>query len=567
MMLRVNGSKALSWAVRFGLRGGRALSGCAGVRVQPDVADVIFAKRVVRSIHQEFTTTMVVPVLDDGESTMALGVKQSTVDRLVRTKGFTGKAASLLDLAGDDGSTILVGLGTRDKLGLGTLREAGAATVAGKKKHHGDRLAVNFEGLGLTAEQITAFVEGMLLRDYSYTACKGKQQAGETDDDAGAGLTVEVLGSEGAKPGAKGDVIALIKAAQLTAGGVQISRDLANCPPNLLYPESWANHARQWAKKYDNVEVSVIGYKEAVKLGMGGLVGVGKGSKRKPCLVTFDINPTATNKPPVILGKGVTFDSGGVSIKPSAGMDEMKYDMHGSATVFGLMESVASSGHTGRVVGIAVLAENMVSGAAYRPGDVLTTYSGKTVEVLNTDAEGRLILADGLTKAGDYDPAYIIDLATLTGAMIVALGHDYTGMWSNSPTLARALTYAGEEVGELLWEMPLCKGYSDDMKSKIADLNNVGAGNGAGSSTAAAFLQEFVPTRETLPRAGGDGDGDSKTEPVPWIHLDIAGTAWGGKRNPFVADGGTGIGVRMLHRLITEGPRSIRDASYNQHGK
>ena len=231
--------------------------------------------------------------------------------------------------------------------------------------------------------------------------------------------------------------------------------------------------------------MTVINYEAALELGMGGLVAVGKGSERKPCMVIFDINPSAGNQPPVIVGKGITFDTGGISIKPSAKMDEMKYDMHGSATVFGLMHAVAASGWGQRVVGIACMAENMPDGTATRPGDVITTFSGKTVEVLNTDAEGRLVLADGLWKSGEFDPAYIVDLATLTGAVIYALSHEASGLWSNDDALADRLTQHGLRVGEPVWRMPLYPVYEKDMKdTKYADLKNISGHRGAGSSTA-----------------------------------------------------------------------------------
>ena len=226
-------------------------------------------------------------------------------------------------------------------------------------------------------------------------------------------------------------------------------------------------------------------------------------------------------------------------MKPGLNMDEMKYDMGGSTVVFGLMQALAETGFEGRVTGIACMAENMPSADATRPGDVLKSYSGKTIEVLNTDAEGRLVLADGLWKAGELNPEYIIDLATLTGACVIALGHEATGLWSNDDDLRQRIHDAGNEVGELAWPMPLLPAFEKQMTdSKIADVRNLGERWG-GANSAAAFLKQFVPE-------GDDG------EQIPWAHMDIAGTFWGAKTNKMVAHGATGVHVRTLHNLITK---------------
>ena len=290
------------------------------------------------------------------------------------------------------------------------------------------------------------------------------------------------------------------------------------------------------------------------ELGMGGLINVGKGSDRKPCMVLFTLNPDADEgvQRPCIVGKGITFDTGGISIKPSSGMWDMKYDMCGAATVFGLMESLHSTGYERRVNGIACLAENMPGSGAYRPGDVFKTFSGKTVEVFSTDAEGRNVLADGLWKAGEFDPEYIVDLATLTGAIVVALGNQITGMWSNDGGVSKRLKKAAESSGEPVWRMPLNSQFRKYMtNSAFADIRNGSIGGRAGSSNAAAaFLEFFVPKR------GYDEDADK----IPWVHLDIAGTAWGpGSKarsegtNPLFQYGVSGVHVRTLHRLISEG--------------
>jgi leucyl aminopeptidase len=286
---------------------------------------------------------------------------------------------------------------------------------------------------------------------------------------------------------------------------------------------------------------------------MGGLVNVGKGSDKKPCMVIFTLNPDADKEVsrPCIVGKGITFDTGGISIKPTSGMWDMKYDMCGAATVFGLMEALWATGYERRVNGITCLAENMPGSGAYRPGDVISTYSGKTVEIFSTDAEGRNVLADGLWKAGEFDPEYIIDLATLTGAVVIALGNQITGMWGNDDSLINKLKNASIKEGEDVWRMPLNSDFERYMTdSAFADTRNGSSGGRAGSSnSAAAFLKQFVPNRNF----------EESSEQISWIHLDIAGTAWGpgGKAkseasNPLFQYGVSGVHVRTLHRLIDD---------------
>jgi leucyl aminopeptidase len=307
---------------------------------------------------------------------------------------------------------------------------------------------------------------------------------------------------------------------------------------------TYAARAQNWAKGKNNVKVEVYDWERLQKEKMGGLINVGKGSSRKPCMVIFTVNPNVepNSRVPCIVGKGITFDTGGISLKPGASMDEMKYDMHGAATVFGLMHALHASGHRGRVHGIACLAENMPSAEAYRPGDVIPTYSGKTIEVLNTDAEGRNVLADGLWKSGELNPEYVIDLATLTGAVVVALGHEATGLWSNDDDLQERIHKAGNAEDEIAWKMPLLPAFEKEMTgSKIADVRNLGKSRWGGSCTAAAFLKQFVPPR----------DFNEDNDQIPWAHLDIAGTAWGADTNAMVGHGATGIHVRTLHTLIT----------------
>tara|TARA_B100000989_G_scaffold80902_3_gene57711 strand:+ start:1593 stop:3089 length:1497 start_codon:yes stop_codon:yes gene_type:complete len=483
--------------------------------------------------------TLVLPVWQDSKG-MAQGTEEgvhrtlkSQIELVLSAGDFKGKSGSVMTLAGTEGGkAILVGLGKMEDATLQSMREAGAKITAGLKKMHGKTLTVKFAGVEV--EHMGAFVEGMILRDYSYDKYKSK----DDDDDSESGEITAHVTCENDK------TKSLQESAELSAAvatGVYLARDLGNAPPNDLYPMAYAQQAIEFGEEHENVHVKVITYDEALSLGMGGLVGVGMGSARKPCMVIFEINGDKPGPSPCIVGKGITFDTGGISLKPPPSMDEMKYDMHGSATTFGVMQAIVASGHKDRVIGVACMAENMPSSNAQRPGDVIKTYSGKTVEVLNTDAEGRLVLADGLWYTGmKLNPSYIIDLATLTGACVVALGHEASGLWSNNDELLNNIKKAGEHCGEIAWPMPLFKAFEKEMTdSKIADVRNLGAGRWGGSNTAAAFLKQFVPN-------GKDSD-----EQIPWAHLDIAGTAWGAKTNKLVKTGATGIHVRTLHHLIT----------------
>ncbi len=275
--------------------------------------------------------------------------------------------------------------------------------------------------------------------------------------------------------------------------------------------------------------------KQIKKLGMGALLGVGQGSDAPARLVTmlWQGNPSAKDKrPAALVGKGITFDTGGYSLKPPGGMERMKYDMAGAGAVIGAMMALAGRKAKANVVGVVALAENMVSGGAMRPSDIVTTMSGQTVEVLNTDAEGRLVLADALWYTQEkFKPRAIVDLATLTGAMVVALGHEYAGMFSNDDTLSAQLTKAGEGVSELLWRFPMNEAYDRDIDSPIADMKNIGSAGEAGSITAAQFLQRFIQ------------------KGMPWAHLDIAGMAWENKGKPLYPKGASGYGVRLLEQF------------------
>ncbi|MGH6951298.1 MAG: leucyl aminopeptidase [Vitreimonas sp.] len=317
--------------------------------------------------------------------------------------------------------------------------------------------------------------------------------------------------------------------------GVFFARDLVSEPPNVLYPESFAERLRDL--ETIGVEVDVIEPGAMERLGMGALLGVAQGSARPARLVAMKWSGASSKKarPIALVGKGVTFDTGGISLKPGAGMDEMKGDMGGAAAVAGVMKAVALRKAKANVVGVVALVENMPGANAQRPGDIVTTMSGQTIEVLNTDAEGRLILADAIWYAQDkFEPSAVIDLATLTGAIVVALGHEHAGMYANDEDLAHALTVAGQAEGEPVWRMPLGAAYDKLIDTPNADMKNIAGKPVAGSIVGAQFIKRFVK------------DG------TPWAHIDIAGTAWkpGPYEDPINPAWATGYGVRLLNRLI-----------------
>ncbi len=316
--------------------------------------------------------------------------------------------------------------------------------------------------------------------------------------------------------------------------GTNFTKDLVSEPGNILHPDEYARRILKLKKI--GLKIKVYNKNQLKKLGMGALLGVGQGSIRGSYLVTMEWNGIKSkSKPLAFVGKGVCFDTGGYSLKPARFMEDMTYDMAGSAAVVGLMKTLALRKAKVNAVGVVGLVENMVSGNAQRPGDIVKSYSGKTIEVLNTDAEGRLVLADALTfTEKKYKPKFIIDLATLTGAIIVSLGSEYAGLFSNDDKLSKQLLDVGEKVDEKLWRMPLHKNFDKLMNSKNADMQNINYVGGAGSTTAAQFLQRFILNK------------------TPWAHLDIAGMAFSKYGGALNSGGATGYGVRLLNKLIED---------------
>ena len=449
------------------------------------------------------------------------------LERPAGVAGFTGKKGTSLDLIAPGGLTLdrvmVFGVGKPEemteedwlKLGGSIQGQLKSAKVAKAS------LVLDLEGEVADADA-ASLAMGAKLRSYVFDAYKTKK----ADDEAPVAIKLDIGVAE---PKAAKKAWA---AAEGIADGVCLARDLVNLPPNDLGPVEFAKAASDLSKL--GVEVEILTEKEMKKLRMGALLGVAQGSVRPPRLAVMRWNGGKKGDAPVaFVGKGVVFDTGGISIKPGAGMDEMKGDMGGAAAVTGLMHALAARKAKANVVGVIGLVENMPDGNAYRPGDILTAMSGTTIEILNTDAEGRLVLADALWYTQErFKPAFMIDLATLTGAVIVALGNLNAGMYSNSDDLAAQLDSAGKATGETVWRLPLSKGYDKLIDTPNADVKNTG-GRTAGSITAAQFLQRF-------------------TNDVTWAHLDIAGTAFGPAKNEINQSWSTGYGVRLLDRLVAD---------------
>jgi len=364
------------------------------------------------------------------------------------------------------------------------------------------------------------FLHGLKLKSYEFNKYKSKKDTRL--------ITINVSGNKN-KPSANN----LLKFKALEEGTFY-ARDLVSEPGNVLHPDEYAKRLRSLKKH--GLNIKIYDEKKLKKLGMNALLGVGQGSIRGSYLVTIEWNGAKNNsKPLAFVGKGVCFDTGGYSLKPAKFMEDMTYDMAGSAVVVGLMKNLALRKAKINAVGVVGLVENMVSGNAQRPGDIVKSYSGKTIEVLNTDAEGRLVLADALTfTEKKFKPKFMIDLATLTGAIIVSLGSEYAGLFSNNDKLSKQLLEVGEKVEEKLWRMPLHKNFDKLINSKNADMQNINYVGGAGSTTAAQFLQRFILNK------------------TPWAHLDIAGMAFSKYGGALNSGGATGYGVRLLNQLIED---------------
>ena len=367
---------------------------------------------------------------------------------------------------------------------------------------------------------LNEFIHGAELKAYEFNLYKTKKSKKE--------ININVLKS-------KNNINLKIKSKlDAVLSGVNFTKDLVSEPGNILHPDEYAKRLIKLKKL--GIKVTVYDNKKLKKLGCNALLGVGQGSIRGSYLVTMEWNGTKSkSKPLAFVGKGVCFDTGGISLKPARFMEDMTYDMAGSAVVVGLMKNFVLRKAKINAVGVVGLVENMPSGNAQRPGDIVKSYSGKTIEILNTDAEGRLVLADALTfTEKKFKPNFIVDLATLTGAIIVSLGSEYAGLFSNNDKLSKQIINAGEKVDEKVWRLPLHKNYDKLMDSKNADMQNINYVGGAGSTTAAQFLQRFIINK------------------TPWAHLDIAGMAFSKYAGALNSSGATGYGVRLLNKFVED---------------
>jgi len=403
------------------------------------------------------------------------------------------------------------------------LEKAGAALAAKFLTSGESSIALDLSGSDLSAQEAAAVLLGLRLRAWRWDEYRTTQKDAEK-------VSLKAVVSVGAPDGTD----SAWERESALADGVEFTKELVTLPANILYPESFVERCRK-ALDGTGIEIVVLDDAQMEKLGMGALLGVGQGSSRPSRILAMRWNGgKADDKPTLFVGKGVTFDSGGISIKPGAGMEDMKWDMGGAGAVAGAMVALARRKAKANVIGVCGLVENMPDGNAQRPGDVVTTMSGQTVEVINTDAEGRLVLADALHWAQEeYKPAAVIDLATLTGAMLISLGNEQAGVFSNDDTLAERLLAAGTTSGDKVWRMPIGPAYDKLIDSPIADMKNVGPRE-AGSITAAQFLKRFIKNG------------------TPWAHLDIAGMAWSNKPGATWGKGATGYGVRLLDQYVRD---------------
>jgi len=483
-----------------------------GLAATADSAEASTPPIVARIVDQDAVPTDLDPVL-------AAAIKASR---------FTGKSGQVLEAfvsrATGVERAVLVGAGeASDKDRSHALEKAGAALTAQYLTSGATSLTLDLQGAGLSAADTAAVLLGARLRgwrmDLYRTTLKVEQKVSLTE-----------IVVTGAPDGAE----AAWAAEAAVAEGVEFTRELVTEPANVLYPESFVERCVKRLAG-TGIEITVLDEAAMRELGMGALLGVSQGSPRPARLLAMVWKgETSAEKPTVFVGKGVTFDTGGISLKQPSGMEDMKWDMGGAGAVAGTMLALAGRQAKAHVVGICGLVENMPDGNAQRPGDIVTSMSGQTIEVINTDAEGRLVLCDALTWAQrTYSPARIIDLATLTGAIIAALADQYAGLFSNDDTLAEQLTAAGQASGDRLWRFPMGPAYDKMVDSPIADMKNVG-GKYGGSITAAQFIERFI---------------DKGT---PWAHLDIAGMVWADKPGATWAKGATGYGVRLLDRFVRD---------------
>ncbi len=471
------------------------------------------------------TSVLCAFVLENSKEPLGLGkinekINSSVKEAVIETKGKIGDISIVSTLGIIPAKKILIaGLGPKNKLSTDVLRNV-SGKIAQKIRSMGlpEFSIIVPSGFPIDSNSsISAIVEGSILSMYSFDTYKKEKS------EKSPNLSILVSNSQNAQK--------IISKAEIVSQGVIYTRSIANLPPNDCSPSRLASFANAVATK-NRLKCKIISKDELRKKGFGGISAVGQGSKNEPKLIILEYNKGRRNdKPVVLVGKAVTFDTGGISLKPGDKMDEMKFDKCGGCTVLGIMKAVSELKLPINVVGIIPSVENMPGGESYRPGDIVRLYSGKTAEILNTDAEGRLILADALSYGiKQYSPKSVIDFATLTGACIVALGNNVAALVSNNQRLSEKIKKSSERTSEEIWQLPINDDYMDMIKSSVADMRNIGMGRAAGTITAAAFLANAV-------------------EDAPWAHLDIAGTAWtqdASKKKSYNQKGATGFGVRLI---------------------
>ncbi|HET7435374.1 MAG TPA: leucyl aminopeptidase [Thermoanaerobaculia bacterium] len=442
------------------------------------------------------------------------------VSKSIADAQFTGRSdESITLLAGTPRKLTLVGLGKANAINIRSLRGAltGAARVAKKQRDKAIAVVFPYTLPGLDAEATTRIAADYLAgSDYKYDVYLTSQK-----NDKRPAIQATLIAPATLEPKRIKQLTAEVNA---IADGIRTVRDLGNAPCNIMTPAALAARAQEVAKE-TGVKCTVYGQREIERMKMGGLIAVNRGSDEDARFVVLEYTPKKAKKHVALVGKGITFDSGGISIKPAEKMEEMKFDMCGAAAVIGTVEAAAKLELPVKVTGIFAATENLPSGSAYKPGEIITMMNGKTVEIVNTDAEGRMILGDALHYASNLKPDHLIDYATLTGACVVALGSEAAGLFSNNDELAQKLIESGERVGERLWRLPAWDEYKDLIRSEWADVKNSG-GRWGGAITAAVFLKEFVDCPS-------------------WAHLDIAGTAYAESENAREARGANGAGVRV----------------------
>ncbi len=450
------------------------------------------------------------------------------VSELNANKEFSGKALDMAMLHRPAGlkatRLLLAGAGLKSKFGASEARKLAGAVLRKLKGKGVSDFALCLDGDVASEAFVEAFAEGFILGDFEPDALKTDPKKDEK----------KVERIQLSLPAAPASLVEVLRRGRIVAEAQNFTRMMVTEPANLLTPLKLAAYARSMAAEF-GLECEILDEARMKQLGFGALLGVSMGSAAPPCLIVLKYAPSTISSSTdhlALVGKGVTFDTGGISIKPSEGMEKMKYDMAGAATVIGAMRALAQLKPSIPVTAFAPCVENMASDRAQRPGDIVKSYQGKTIEVLNTDAEGRLILADALTYAVRQGCTHLIDAATLTGAIGVALGHLYAGVFSNNEELQNKVIAAGKVEGERLWPFPMDEDYNDYLKSAFADLPNIG-GRYGGSITASKFLENFVESK-------------------PWVHLDIASTAWLDDSKPYLAKGPTGLGIRTMIRLALD---------------